>query len=168
MTGSVYSRLRNIFGNEVDSLTAGEQAAAERVLRWAFGRDVEDGPKVVAKDETATIAEAIKTAVVEYSGEEWEDVASSRRDRRLTDLRYIAFTLMYEMAYIPKSHVADALGIKRDHASVLYGINACRDWMVCDAGFRSKYHTILTRAKQILDDAKQPEESLDESPQIVC
>lgn len=131
--------LARALGESAGSLTKGELAVAKRVLEWAFG----DGGASSFGDAEETRIRAVCGAITEvfpaYYGITWERFTSRCRKRELVNARYIAFHMLATMTDVPKNGVAARLGIDMDHATVLYGIARCEDWLKVDRTFRNDY-----------------------------
>lgn len=139
------SYLKAIFGDDAENLSVRDTEIAVRVLGWCISKS--DLPNVWPDENVPAICNYVREAVMCASGLTWEDITAKKRGMEITEWRYIAFHVLRCMSNIPKNRLASAIGIKRDHSSVLYALNHCADWLTVDKAFKRKYDLVLFLVK---------------------
>lgn len=142
-------RLTAVFGKAVEGMTVEELRAAGRVVMWYEGQY--EGSSEVRKED---LADVIWYALEEEFGRDVAlGAASPARDAKYIDARMAMFKLVQEkVPYLPKSHIAEFLGLKKDHATVLNALKKADDLLIYDEAFRRYYSRLVVAVNAKLEE----------------
>lgn len=150
MTSGYDNLARRIFGERWEELARGERAVVLEVLEWYEGKGVTED----ARKETETVG-AIWAAARDELGVTAYMLRSKSRARAYNDVRFCMYRLVnLHLPSIPKMHIGEVLGIKRNHASLLNALHRSDDLVESDPAFRALYKRMERRMQAYIEFAE--------------